>query len=64
MILIKYTIQMLESYDRMKLIGNLKIQDGGCPPYWIFAFAVYRLRYRKSNSEENTSNLVILATID
>ena len=30
----------------------------------IFAFAVYSLSYRKSNSEENASNFVIQATID
>ena len=48
----------------MKIIANLKTQDDHRQPYWIFAFAVYSLSYRKSNFDENASNLVIIATID
>ena len=32
---------------------NLKIQGGGRPPGWILAFALYRLSYQNSNSDEN-----------
>ena len=46
----------------MKVIGNLKILDGEHPPCWILEFEVYSLSYEESNAEENTSNLVILAT--
>ena len=48
------------SCNRMKVIGNIfKIQDGGLPPYWFLVFTVYSVNYRKSNSEEIKSNLVI-----
>ena len=48
----------------MKVIGNLKIQDGVQPPSCILIFVIHSKRYRKSNSEENISNLVILDAIE
>ena len=46
-----------------KVIGNLRIEDGGHPPCWIFIFGVHSLGYGKYNSEDTASKLVILATI-
>ena len=40
--------------------STLKIQDDGWLPCWNFKFAIYSLNCSKSNTEENTSNLVIL----
>ena len=40
----------------MKVIGNLKIQNDGHPPYWIFAIAVHAIVYLKLNFEENSEN--------
>ena len=37
----------------MKVIGNLKIQNGGRSPCWIFMFAVHNLHCCKSVTEEN-----------
>ena len=43
--------------------STFKIQVGGQPPCWIF-FATQSLSYRKSHSEENMSNFVILDAIE
>ena len=49
-------------YNRMKVICNLKIQDGGGSPCCIFIFALYySLIRRKSNIDENKTNLTIRA---
>ena len=48
----------------MEVMNNLKIQDGDRPPYSIFVFAIHKLNCRKSNTEDNLSNLVILAAIE
>ena len=52
------------SYNRIKVIESLKIQHGGRPSCWTFTFATHSLNYRKGNSVENTSSLVILAATE
>ena len=60
---------------KTKQIWQLKLQKTGCYGQFEnlrwqlaimseFAYAVHGIRYQKSNSEENISNLVILSIIE
>ena len=46
--------------NRMKVTGNLKIQDGDRPRFWIFKFAIHGSNGRKSNTEQIRSNFYSL----
>ena len=48
-------------YPRLKVFGNLKIQDEGLSTFWIFIFAIYSINRVKSNIDENKTNFVNLA---
>ena len=58
----KKTHQFRESsYNAMKVIINLKIEDGGRPPCLIFILATYSLNRGISNTDEIKTNLATLA---
>ena len=50
------------SYNRMKDVGNLKIEVGSRPPFWILIFESHSLNCRNSNTTENTSSVILAAT--
>ena len=50
------------SWNKMKVMLIFKNSRRQLAAMLDFAFKLYAQNYRKSNSKENTSNLVILAT--